>query len=80
MQLSGQLASADFEELAKGFVLVKVDLTDRSEGNPNRPIAAQYGVRGIPDIRILSAEGKEIATPAATKSEIMAAMKKVLGK
>lgn len=74
------MASADFQELAKDFVLVKVDLTDRSEGNPSRPIAAQYSVRSIPDIRILSAEGKEIANPASTKSEIMAAMKKALGK
>lgn len=74
------MASADFEELAKGFVLVKVDLTDRSGNNPNLAIAKQYGVQGIPNIRILSAEGKEIANPKASKSEIMAAMKKVLGK
>ncbi|MBI2922273.1 MAG: hypothetical protein HYY18_14565 [Planctomycetes bacterium] len=80
MQLAGQLASADFEELAKGFVLVKVDLTDRSENNPNRPIAAQYSVRSIPDIRILSAEGKEISNPGSTKSAVMEAMKKALGK
>lgn len=74
------MASADFEELAKDFILVKIDLTDRAASNPARALAQQYSVTGIPDIRILSSEGTQIASPDSTKAAIMAEMKKVLGK
>lgn len=45
--------------LAK-FVLVKMDLTDRSVANPARAVAIRFGVRSIPDVRVLAADGKEL--------------------
>ncbi len=45
------------EPLLKSFVLVKIDLTDRSPANPGRPVAMKYGVRYLPDLRVLSVQG-----------------------
>ena len=43
------------------FVLVKMDLTDRSAANPARAVAMKYAVRNIPDLRVLAPEGKQLA-------------------
>ncbi|MCC6739636.1 MAG: hypothetical protein IT452_11380 [Planctomycetia bacterium] len=48
--------------LLEKFVLVKVDLTDRSPTNAGRPVAMKYGVRYLPDLRVLSADGRELGT------------------
>ena len=37
-----------------------MDLTDRSATNPARPVARKFGVNSIPDVRILSPEGREV--------------------
>jgi len=80
VQLEGQLADPEIVELLKGFVAMKVDLSDRSSSNPHMQIAQDYGVTGIPDIRILGPDGKQTAEVAAEKSAIVAALKKALGK
>jgi hypothetical protein len=42
------------------FVLVKMDLTDRSQANPARAVAMKFAVRNIPDMRVLAPEGKQL--------------------
>ncbi|MCE9584016.1 MAG: hypothetical protein K8T20_16145 [Planctomycetes bacterium] len=49
------------QSILGGFVLVKMDLTDRSTANPAREVAKRFGVRSIPDMRVLAADGKELA-------------------
>lgn len=81
MQLDGQLAgNAEFTEVAKKFVLVKADLSSRSQDNPFQVVARQFGVSGIPDIRIVDSDGKEISSPNATPAAMVAAMKKAVQK
>lgn len=46
--------------LLSKFVLVKMDLTDRSAANPARAVAMKYAVRNIPDLRVLAPEGKQV--------------------
>lgn len=49
------------QSILGSFVLVKMDLTDRSTANPAREVAKRFGVRSIPDMRVLAADGKELA-------------------
>lgn len=61
------------EPLLKSFVLVKIDLTDRSPANPGRPVAMKYGVRYLPDLRVLSPEGRELGTIDPADADDLAA-------
>lgn len=47
-------------QLAEDFVPVQIDLTDTSSSNPNRAVAEQYGVQGIPRIMALSKAGEVV--------------------
>lgn len=81
MELGSELdGDAEVQELLKSFVAIKVDLTDRSESNPSRAVFTKYGGRQIPDVRILSSDGQEVARPQTTKAAIVAALKKALGR
>jgi hypothetical protein len=51
------LADASLAETLKKFVLVHIDLTDPPKGSPAEQAAAKYGIRSIPDLRILGADG-----------------------
>lgn len=55
--LAGQLADPKLADTLKKFVLVKVDLTDPPKDGPAQKAASKYGVRSIPDLRILGADG-----------------------
>ena len=55
--LAGQLADPKLAETLKKFVLVHIDLTDPPKGSPAEKAAAKYGIRSIPDLRILAADG-----------------------
>lgn len=44
------------------FVPVKIDLTDRSATTPQAAVAMKYGVRYLPDLRVLSPDGAELGT------------------
>lgn len=55
--LAGQLADPKLAETLKKFVLVHIDLTDPPKGSAAEKAAAKYGIRSIPDLRILAADG-----------------------
>ncbi|NUN48168.1 MAG: hypothetical protein HUU15_04975 [Candidatus Brocadiae bacterium] len=63
--LDGQLADPSVADVLKTFVLLRIDLTDRSASNPARAVAQQYQVGTIPDLRVLDAEGRVTATVRA---------------
>ena len=57
--LKGQLADASLNEVLKGFVLLHIDLTKPAEGSSEAVAADKFGVRSIPDLRILAPDGTE---------------------
>lgn len=50
------------QALLASFVPIAVDLSDRSPSNPAVEVARKYGIRYLPDLRILSPEGDFVAT------------------
>lgn len=81
MKLDGQLADPSLAETLGGFVLLRMDLTDRSEKNPARPIAQRFGVSGIPDVRVLDGEGKEKSKVRGRSArDLQSELKAALGK
>ena len=46
------------ETMRKNYIAVEIDLTDRQ--GPNNQIAQQFGVRGIPHIRVLDANANDL--------------------
>ncbi len=48
------------EPLKERYVLVKVDLTDRTSFNPNIALAAQYEIAGIPTVILYDSDGEEV--------------------
>lgn len=68
-------------ETLKGFVLLHVDLTKPADGSPAANAADKYGVKYLPDLRILSADGTVKSTVEARDAkdlvkELGAALKK----
>ena len=59
------MADATLAETLKGFVLVHVDLTEPRDGSPAANAADKYGVKYLPDLRVLSADGAVKATVEA---------------
>ena len=50
-----------------------MDLTDRSASNPARVVALKFGVRSIPDLRVLGPDGKQLGViDSADVDDLMA--------
>lgn len=50
------------QALLASFVPVAIDLSDRSPANPAVDLARRFGIRYLPDLRVLSPEGAHVAT------------------
>jgi thiol:disulfide interchange protein len=75
------LADAQVQEVLKGFVLLRMDLTERGGDSPAQQAAAKFGVRFIPDVRILAADGSEKQkVEARTSADLVAELKAALAK
>ena len=59
------MADPTLAETLKGFVLLHVDLTKPPDGSPAANTADEYGVKYLPDLRILAADGTVRATVGA---------------
>ena len=66
------MADAKLGETLKGFVLVHVDLTEPKDGSPAANTADKYGVKYLPDLRVLAADGAVKATVEARDASSLA--------
>jgi len=63
MLASQVIDNPEYAELMNSFAVVRVDIDEQAD------LAARYRVRGIPDLRILSASGEEMARSIGFKGQ-----------
>jgi len=75
------LADPKLQEVLKDFVLLHVDLTDPGAGSPASKAAEKFGVRSIPDLRILAPDGSQKQlVDSREAADLAVELKKALGK
>lgn len=75
------MAAAEVQEALKGYVIAKMDLTDRNPDSPAGRVADRFEVRGIPDVRILGADGAQIGElEGRSASQIAAELRSLMKK